>query len=253
MPVISVLLISQPFGLAAAVVWALNAGGRPPAAIDLAVAAAGGVAGALALGALYAAMSRGMIGLASPISATGVLVPFVYGLARGESLSLLALIGAVLAIAGILFAVHQAGSARPARADLLGLLFAAGAALGFGVMFVGVAVAAKHSPAWAVLAVRTGGCVIITAGALLARRPFAVAHFDLPRLAAIGVLDVFGSALYALGTRHGHVSLVAVAASTYPVVTVLLAARVLGERLGRSQRVGVTVAIVGIAAIAAGS
>lgn len=39
----------------------------------------------------------------------------------------------------------------------------------------------------------------------------------------------------------------------YPAVTVILAARVLGERLQPSQRVGVTAAIVGVAALAAGS
>jgi drug/metabolite transporter (DMT)-like permease len=63
---------------------------------DLAVAAAAGVAGALALGALWTAMARGMIGLASPISATGVLVPVIYGLARGDSPSLLQLVAASL-------------------------------------------------------------------------------------------------------------------------------------------------------------
>jgi len=253
MPVLSVLLISQPFGLGAAVVWALGAGGQPPPLVDLLVAAAAGVAGALALGALFAAMTRGMIGLASPIAATGVLVPFAYGLARGESPSPLALAGAGLAIGGILIAVHPTPSAEPRGRDRLSLLFAACAALGFGAMFVGVALAAKHNPAWAVCALRTGGCTIIAAGALLARRSFTVAHFDLPRLAAIGTLDVLGSGLYALATRLGRISLVAVAASLYPAVTVILATRVLGERLGASQRAGVAITIIGIAAIAAGS
>jgi drug/metabolite transporter (DMT)-like permease len=49
------------------------------------------------------------------------------------------------------------------------------------------------------------------------------------------------------------VSLIAVAASLYPAVIVILAARVLHERLGRGQRAGVLVALIGIATIAAGS
>jgi drug/metabolite transporter (DMT)-like permease len=49
------------------------------------------------------------------------------------------------------------------------------------------------------------------------------------------------------------VSVIAVAASLYPAVTVILAARVLHERLGRGQRAGVLVALIGIAVIAAGS
>jgi drug/metabolite transporter (DMT)-like permease len=157
LPVLSVLLISQPVGLSAAAVWAFSAGGVPPPLVDLAVAAAAGVAGALALGALWAAMARGMIGLASPISATGVLVPVIYGLAHGESPSLLELAGVGLAIGGIIVAVRPPPSAprQPGR-DRLSLLFAAAAALGFGGLFVGVAFAAKQSPAWAVCAVRAG-------------------------------------------------------------------------------------------------
>lgn len=254
LPVLSVLLISQPVGLSVAVAWVLAAGGAPPPFLDLAVAAAAGLAGALALGALWAAMSRGMIGLASPISATGVAVPVIYGLARGESPNLLQLVGVGLAIAGIIVAVRRPRSAqlRSGR-DGLSLLFAAAAALGFGTMFVGVAFAAKQSPAWAVCALRAGGCSVILAGALVAGRGASVGRVELPSLAAIGALDVLGSSLYALATWLGGVSLIAVAASLYPAVTVMLAARVIHERPGRSQRAGVLVALIGIAALAAGT
>jgi hypothetical protein len=70
LPVLTVLLLSQPVGLAAAAMWALSAGGQRLPLIDVAVAAVAGAAGALALGAMFAAMARGVIGLASPISAT---------------------------------------------------------------------------------------------------------------------------------------------------------------------------------------
>jgi len=74
-----------------------------------------------------------MIGLASPISATGVLVPVVYGLVRGESPSVLQLASVVLAIGGVLLAVRPSPrTAARARRDGLSVLFAAGAALGFG-------------------------------------------------------------------------------------------------------------------------
>jgi drug/metabolite transporter (DMT)-like permease len=104
-----------------------------------------------------------------------------------------------------------------------------------------------------VCAVRAGGCSVIFGGALVARRRPRVARLELPPLAAIGGLDVLGSSLYAFATRLGRLSVVAVVASLYPAVTVVLAARVLHERLGRGQRAGVLVALIGIAAIAAGS
>jgi drug/metabolite transporter (DMT)-like permease len=80
-----------------------------------------------------------------------------------------------------------------------------------------------------------------------------VRELELPLLAAIGGLDVLGSSRYALATRLGRVSVVAVGPSLYPAVTVLLAARVLRERLGPSQRAGALVTLIGVAAIAAGS
>jgi uncharacterized membrane protein len=72
-------------------------------------------------------------------------------------------------------------------------------------------------------------------------------------LVTIGCLDVLANSLFAVATNHGLLSLVAVAGSLYSAVTVLLARLVLGERLARSQRTGVVVALTGVVLIAAGS
>ena len=55
-----------------------------------------------------------------------------------------------------------------------------------------------------------------------------------------------------MATNHGILPLVAVAASLYSAVTVLLARFVLGERLARSQRLGIVIALLGVALIAVG-
>jgi uncharacterized membrane protein len=52
---------------------------------------------------------------------------------------------------------------------------------------------------------------------------------------------------------YGHITLSAVGASLYPAVTVLLAAQMLRERLGTSQRIGVLLMLLGVASMAAGS
>ena len=254
-PVLSILLASQLVGLAVAVIWLAGAGGARPPADALAAAVGAGAAGAIALGALWEAMARGMLGLVSPISATGVLVPMTFGLVRGESPSPFALAGAALAIVGVIVAVRppRPGTFQVGR-NGLSIIFALGAALGFGGLFVGIAIAAKHNPAWAVTAARAGGCGLIVTGVVAARLTghSVTPGAELPRSGAVGMLDVGGSGLYALAAQSGNISLIAVTASLYPVVTVILAARALGERLVPSQRAGVLITLIGVAAIAAG-
>jgi drug/metabolite transporter (DMT)-like permease len=71
-------------------------------------------------------------------------------------------------------------------------------------------------------------------------------------LVLIGLLDTGGNVLFALASTLGLISVVAVLASLYPVVTVLLARWALHERPARSQLIGVGAALSGVALIAAG-
>ena len=80
----------------------------------------------------------------------------------------------------------------------------------------------------------------------------AVRRADLPSLAAIGALDVGATMLFAAATTKGLLSVVGVLGSFYPLVTVVLAAVVLQERLGGRQRFGALGALAGVALIAAG-
>ena len=64
--------------------------------------------------------------------------------------------------------------------------------------------------------------------------------------------DSGSNLLFVLASQRGLLSLIAVVASLYPVMTVVLARGVLGERLSRAQAAGVVLALAGIALIAAG-
>jgi drug/metabolite transporter (DMT)-like permease len=66
---------------------------------------------------------------------------------------------------------------------------------------------------------------------------------------ASGFLDGFANLLYFLAARAGMLSLAAVLTSLYPAVTVLLARVVYSERLRVIQRLGLAVAVAGIALV----
>ena len=71
-------------------------------------------------------------------------------------------------------------------------------------------------------------------------------------LAVIGIFDVGANITYGVASTMGMLSITSVLASLYPVLTALLAAVFLHERLKPVQYAGVAAAIAGIAFIAGG-
>ncbi|MCW2917753.1 MAG: protein of unknown function transrane [Actinomycetia bacterium] len=76
-----------------------------------------------------------------------------------------------------------------------------------------------------------------------------VAGTTLVLMVLSGVLDGVANLLYFLAAQAGMLSLAAVLASLYPAVTVLLARIVYSERLRVIQRLGLAVAVVGVALV----
>jgi drug/metabolite transporter (DMT)-like permease len=212
-----------------------------------------GAAGGLALGAFYRALALGTMSIVAPISASGVIVPVVVGIASGERPTALQATAIPVIFIGVILAsreVHEGeGTVAAGRTSILLALFAA---LAFGVYFSITDAVAEDSVLWLLLLGRVAAVVLI-GGFLLARPPgVRPAPPDVLKLAAIGALDLLATGLYALATTEGLLSIVAVVGALYPIATVLLARAILGERLRREQQAGVALAFLGVAAVAAG-
>lgn len=249
----SVLLVSQPVGAVLAYLVVLLAADESLSAEEFAAAAAGGAAVLLGLGAFYRGMALGSISIVATVGALGVLVPIVAGLVRGESPGAVQALGAAIAIGAVILVSREPDPEwREANRTAIG--FAAIAALGFGVFLLLVDRAAETDPVWAVAAARTGGVALLAVAAISARPRLPRARGPvLLALLAIGVFDILANTLFAFASTEGILPLVSVAASLYAAVTVLLARVFLGERLAPSQRLGVLLALAGVAMIAAGS
>jgi drug/metabolite transporter (DMT)-like permease len=75
---------------------------------------------------------------------------------------------------------------------------------------------------------------------------------SLPALAFVGLADVAANGTYSVAAQHGPVTVAAVLASLYPVVTALAARGVLRERLRGVQATGAALALVGTVLLATG-
>jgi drug/metabolite transporter (DMT)-like permease len=249
---LTVLLVSQPVGLGLALIVAIAVGGDALGTGDAAIGAGAGAAVVLALGAFYRAMALGSISVVATIAALGVLVPVAGGLVQGEEPAAVQGVGAAAAVAGVVLVAREPDPEwRSAGRTAVGL--AALAALGFGTFFLALDASAGDEPAWTIVAARVGGVTTLLLAAAFVRPSLVIPRELWPALLSIGCFDIAANSLFAVATNHGLLSLVAVAGSLYSAVTVLLARVFLGERLRGPQRIGVVLALGGVALIAAGA
>lgn len=75
---------------------------------------------------------------------------------------------------------------------------------------------------------------------------------SLPALAFVGLADVAANGTYSIAAQTGPITVAAVLANLYPVVTVLAALLILKERLRAVQAAGAGLALVGTVLLASG-
>ncbi len=251
LPVVTILVVAQAAGLGAIALVVAIRGVGPPEARYLLYGSLAGMAGAVGLVALYRGLAVGPMSIVAPISATAAVVPVVADLVAGERPGPVQTAGIALAVLGVALASRTRSGGR-SRGAASGVGLALVAALAFGLLLVALGAASDGDPYWGTLSMRGTSFSLVVLAALLLRPSFELGEGDLPVLIAIGVLDTAGNVLFAVATTESLLSVAAVLGQLYPVVTVLLARAVLGERMTRVQGTGVVAVFGGVALIAAG-
>ena len=247
-PVLIVYGLSQLVGLVtlALVTTVMGAWGADPRFWPWAIGS--GLLGIAGMVAFYRALALGPMGIVSPLVSVAVVIPVAVGLLRGEEPSSLALLGVAFAIVGILLA---SGPELTGAEALVPLALAAIAALAFGGMFVLMAEGSATSPLMTMTGMRITTVAVLAIPLLLARPWRGSGRADAWQLTSIGVLDAAANLAYGVATTMGLLVTVAVLGSLYPVVTAVLAAWLLRERLRPVQYVGVAAALAGVLLISA--
>lgn len=248
-PVFGVLFTSQVASLVVAVPLFLVAGERPMSATDLGLAALGGVFGASGLALLYRGLSRGRMGVVAPIAATiTAAMPIAFGFLTEGMPSPLAIVGIGLAIIGVAL-VSFAPRASDGRPSGVGYAIVTGVIFGlFPIATSGIADDLLVGP---VLAVRVASVATVTILILITRQPWHVPRRLWPAMLGIGLVDMLATAAYLAAIAVGPLAIAAILSSLYPIVTVILAAAVLRERISPLHAVGIAAAAGAVVLIAA--
>ncbi|MFB7549356.1 EamA family transporter [Streptomyces sp. NPDC056154] len=261
-PALTVVVASQTVAAVVLGTVVVATGGWSEAGPQLWFAVAAGAVGPIAMLSFYKALALGPMGVISPLGSLGVAVPVSVGIIVGERPGLLQFAGVAVAVVGIVLAggPQLRGAPVQRRAVLLTLL----AAFGFGSVMSLIAEASTDvTGLFLALFVQrltniaVGGTALYAsvrrgARALPEEGGGAAVLAALPALAFVGLADVAANGTYSLAAQHGPVTVAAVLASLYPVITALAARGVLGERLRGVQAAGAGLALVGTVLLATG-
>ncbi|MEV5342034.1 EamA family transporter [Streptomyces sp. NPDC052676] len=258
-PALTVVVVSQSIAVVVLGALVTATGAWSEAGPQLWFAVGAGLVGPVAMLAFYKALALGPMGVVSPLGSLGVAVPVGVGLVLGERPGLLQLAGIVVAVAGVVLAggPELRGAPVQRQAVLLTLL----AAFGFGAVMALIAEASTTiTGLFLALFVQRVTNVIAGGAALYAsvRRGSPALPAEgfpwraLPALAFVGLADVAANGTYAIAAQHGPVTVAAVLASLYPVVTALAARGFLSERLRAVQAAGAGLALAGSLLLATG-
>jgi len=252
-PAIAVLATSQAIGFITGVLLVLISGAwRADAFGSRGYFLAGllaGLCGYLGLMSLYGGLSTGRMGVVSPISSLGGLIPLAYAIVvKGDHLSTILSVGVAAAIlGGFLASGPEVSQGLPLKPVLLAL----SAALFFGLALVFMAIGSQSSALMTMTMMRTTTLIIGLAIFAKYRHVGGLGKPELPILIYIGVADFAANLLLGVATTKGLVSLAMVLGSLYPIATALLAYKFLHERLHKVQYIGVGLAVFGVALISA--
>jgi drug/metabolite transporter (DMT)-like permease len=177
------------------------------------------------------------------------LIPLSFAfIVKGDRLSLPLIIGVVAAtLGGFLASGPEVKQGLPLRPVLL----AFGAATGFGIALVFMAIGSETDALLTMVAMRMTTLFVSSALIFKQGNFGGVGKKQLPLLAAIGASDFAANLLLGIATTKGLVSLAMVLGALYPIVTALLAYAFLHERLHKVQYLGVLLAVGGVALISA--
>ena len=201
-------------------------------------------------------MAAGPISVVSPLAAVlNAAVPVAAGVALGERPSDVASVGVVLAMIAVILVSREAPDDEGVRTyrfttKVAWLTVASGVA--FGLDFVLLHQAPVECRLWPLFFARASATVLVFVLAGMSGNFQLASKTPLSLAVAAALLDTCANITMLLALQTWLLSLASILISLYPATTVVLAIFVLHERVTRWQAIGMVLAALSVAMIAAG-
>ena len=249
--VLSVLVVSQVFGLATAAVGLMAMWQGPPGGADLVWGLVGGLAGAFGIVMLYRGIAKGIVAIVSPTAALlSSILPLVVGLLLGDRPGIMAIVGIGLCVpAIILLSSSPAGTGSDRDHIRSSFYHGIVAGLGFGLFYIALSRPGVNSGFWPLIAARTASITVALVILLARREPLRLKKDSLVPAVLAGILDMVANIFFVLASSAGMLSIVAIIVSLYPAPTVLMARLIFKERITPARGIGLVLSLAGLALI----
>jgi drug/metabolite transporter (DMT)-like permease len=221
---------------------------------DLGLGAVSGLTTSIAYVGFFAAIGHGRISIVAPISAAvTALLPAIAGIAEGNALSTIARCGILCALLAIPLVAYETDDdeANDDWSTMRQVLVSILCGVGFGFYFFCIGHTHRSAGLWPTVATLVVGIAVIA--------PLAARGGAMPSLTSLSRLAVAGGV--ALGVadaglttalQRGPLTVASVLGNLYPLVTIALGVRILGEHIRLWHAAGILLAVAGVAMIAAG-
>lgn len=201
----------------------------------------------LVLGAM--ALRVGKVGIVAPVIATEGALAAVIAAILGESIApIIAILLVVIACGVVLAAVAPDPEPLAQERPVLAIVLASFAALVFGISLYAAGHLSGELPiSWVLLPARLVGVVALVIPLVILRR-LQLTRSTAPMVIGMGLAEVAGFTLFAIGAQYG-VAVTSVLASQFAPIAAVMAYVLFKERLGRQQVAGVAIVVAAVAGL----
>ncbi len=199
----------------------------------------------------YKALAIGPVRVVAPVVASFPILSVGWAVMNGQAVTAWQWFAVLIIVGGCAFVAITSADDDSSGPKASAVIWSVLAAIGFATSFaLGQLSVAENTEMTAIALARIGAVAVVAILALMLRQPLAPVRSALPVLMIMGVLDAMAIGAVMLAGSYAYPAFASVAASTFGVLTITLAAIFLREAVARIQWVGIMTVFAAIGYLA---